>query len=57
MDLHSKKIIGYTTSKNIDIDLALAAVKNVMLLQKPTASVILHSDLGCQYLAMNLRHI
>ncbi len=49
MDLHSKKIVGHAMSKNIDTNLALGAVKNAMLLQKPTASLVLHSDLGCQY--------
>lgn len=29
--------------------LALQAVKNAVKLQKPTKSLILHSDLGCQY--------
>ncbi|ENK0839511.1 DDE-type integrase/transposase/recombinase [Clostridium botulinum] len=43
------KIIGYSMSKSIDTSLALQAVKNAVKLQKPTKSLILHNDLGCQY--------
>ena len=49
MDLYSKKIIGHAMSKFIDTTLALQAVKNAIKLQKPTKSLILHSDLGSQY--------
>jgi len=49
MDLYSRKIIGYATSKTIDTTLALQAVKNAIKLQNPTKPLILHSDLGCQY--------
>lgn len=49
MDLHSKKIVGYSMSKTIDTKLALQALKNAIDIQKPIKSLILHSDLGCQY--------
>ena len=49
MDLYSRMIIGYSMSKSIDTSLALQGVKNVVKLQKPTKSLILHIDLGCQY--------
>lgn len=49
MDLHSKKIIGHAISRTIDTELALQAVKNAILLQKPINPLILHSDLGSQY--------
>lgn len=49
MDLHSRKIIGYSLSRKIDTDLAISAIKNAVYLQSPKTSVILHSDLGCQY--------
>lgn len=49
MDLHTRKIIGYSFSKTIDSALAIAALDNAYMLQKPKDSVIFHSDLGCQY--------
>lgn len=55
MDLYSKKIIGYAMSKSIDTTLALQAVKNAMLLQKPTNPLVIHSDLGCQYTSSAFR--
>lgn len=49
MDLHSRKIIGYSLSTNIDSNLAISAVENAFYLQKPETKIILHSDLGSQY--------
>jgi transposase InsO family protein len=49
MDLYRRKIIGHAMSKAIDTKLALQAVKNAMLLQKPKNPLILHSNLGRQY--------
>ncbi len=49
MDLHSKKIVGYSMSKTINTKLALQVLKNAIDIQKTIKSLILHSDLGCQY--------
>jgi len=49
MDPYSRKTIGCSMSKHIDIVLAMQVVKNAMELQNPTKPLILHSDLGCQY--------
>ncbi|MGL5255769.1 MAG: IS3 family transposase, partial [Proteocatella sp.] len=49
MDLHSKKIVGYSMFKTIDTQLALQALKNAIDIQKSSKSLILHSDWGCQY--------
>lgn len=49
MDLHDRKIIGYSYGKNITAELALQAVKNAALNVKDTTGIILHSDLGSQY--------
>lgn len=48
-DLHSCKIIGYSLSRKMYTDLAISAIKNAVYLQSLKTSVILHSDLGCQY--------
>jgi putative transposase len=49
LDLYSKKIIGYAMSKTMTSELAVQAVRNAILLQRPKAPLILHSDLGSQY--------
>ena len=49
MDLHDRKIIGWSYGKNITAELALQAVKNACLNVKVTQGIILHSDLGTQY--------
>lgn len=49
MDLHSKKIIGYSMDKNMDTALAINAVRNAYEVQKPSKPPVLHSDLGSQY--------
>lgn len=49
MDLHDRKIIGWSYGKNITAELALQAVKNAVLNVKNTEGIILHSDLGSQY--------
>ena len=49
MDLYSRKIIGYSFSKTMDSSVAIAALDNAYKTQKPSDSVIFHSDLGVQY--------
>lgn len=40
---------GYSFSKAMDTNLIIAALKNAYEIQKPSGSVIFHSDLGTQY--------
>ncbi|MBL4935004.1 IS3 family transposase [Clostridium sp. YIM B02515] len=49
MDLHTRKIIGYSFSKVMDTSLIITALKNAYDTQRPNGSVIFHSDLGTQY--------
>jgi putative transposase len=49
MDLHSKKIVGYSFSRSMTTDLVLQALKNAYETQHPAKGVLLHSDLGSQY--------
>ncbi len=49
MDLFSKKIVGYSFSRNMTTELALQAVKNAITSQRPAGPITLHSDLGSQY--------
>ena len=49
MDLHDRKIIGYSYGKNMTAELALQAIKNAALNTRDMNGIILHSDLVSQY--------
>lgn len=49
LDLHTKKVIGYSFSRSMTVDLVKKALENAYLTQKPDDGVIFHSDLGSQY--------
>lgn len=55
MDLHSRKIVGYAMSKNIDTKLGIKAIENAYMLQRPSTPLILHSDLGSQYTSLEFK--
>jgi|SRR5690625_1036690 len=49
MDLHSKKIVGYTFGREMTTELVTKALENAYHTQKPDDQLIFHSDLGSQY--------
>lgn len=49
MDLHSKKIVGYSFSRSMTTDLVMKALGNAYSIQKPAKGLLLHTDLGSQY--------
>ncbi|MFT8391882.1 MAG: IS3 family transposase [Sporolactobacillus sp.] len=49
MDLCTRKIIGYSFSKNMTTELAVKALENACIHQNPGPGLILHTDLGSQY--------
>jgi putative transposase len=49
LDLHTRKIIGYSFSRTMDANLVISSLKNAYGTQRPNGSVIFHSDLGTQY--------
>lgn len=49
MDLHTKKIVGYSFSRNMTTELVIKALENAYYSQKPGKGLIFHSDLGTQY--------
>jgi len=49
LDLHTKKIVGYSYSKSMDTTLVLKALDNAIVSQKPSEGLIIHSDRGSQY--------
>jgi len=49
MDLFSRQIVGWSMSCRINTELVLKALLMATWRRKPKASVIVHSDQGCQY--------
>ena len=49
MDLHTKKIVGYSFSRTMTTELITKALENAFYVQKPDKNLIFHSDLGTQY--------
>lgn len=49
MDLHSRKIVGYSFSKSMDTEIVISALDNAYKSQRPIGPIIFHSDLGTQY--------
>lgn len=49
LDLHSKKIVGYSFSRSMTSELVIEAFQNAYTNQKPRKGLLLHTDLGSQY--------
>ena len=49
MDLHTRKIIGYSFSQKMTTDIVVDALNKAIQSQNPGENVIVHTDLGSQY--------
>ena len=59
LDLHSKKIVGYSFGKNMTNDLVVKALKNAYYVQSPNkdSNIIFHTDLGSQYTSKEMKDL
>ena len=55
MDLHSRRIVGWSMSASIDSKLVLSAFSMAVLHRQPPPGMLFHSDRGVQYAAGNFR--
>jgi len=55
MDLFSRLIVGWRVDENMEEKLISEPLKKALQLRKPLEGLILHSDRGGQYVAINLR--
>lgn len=56
LDLHTKKVVGYSFGKTMTTDLVLQALNNAIVTQKPSGNdLIIHSDRGSQYTSLEYR--
>lgn len=49
LDLHTKKIVGYSFSKHMNKEIVIEALDNAIKTQRPEKGLIIHSDRGSQY--------
>ena len=49
IDLFSRQVVGWSMGSRIDTDLVLDALLMALWRRKPNASVLVHSDQGCQF--------
>ncbi len=57
LDLHSKKIVGYSFSRTMTTDLVIHALDNAYETQNPKEGLIIHTDLGSQYTSEEFSNI
>ena len=49
VDLFARRIVGWTTGDRLHRDLALAALRKALIMRRPAAGLVHHSDRGSQY--------
>ena len=57
MDLFSRMIVGHATSRKNDASLVCAAMRNAIAARRPSTGLILHTDQGATYNALEHRKI
>jgi putative transposase len=55
MDIYSRRILGWSLSKDRTVNLTLTALKNALKLRKPEEGMIFHTDRGIEYTAYRFR--
>jgi putative transposase len=49
IDLFARRVVGWATGDRLHRDLAVAALRKAIVMRRPAAGLIHHSDRGCQY--------
>lgn len=55
MDIYSRRILGWSLSKDRTVNLTLSALKNALKLRQPEEGMIFHTDRGIEYTAYRFR--
>jgi transposase InsO family protein len=55
LDLFSRRVVGWATSRNVDRHLALVALDMALAQRRPTAGLVHHSDRGSTYASGDYR--
>ncbi|MFH1811682.1 MAG: IS3 family transposase [Pseudomonadota bacterium] len=51
IDLYSRRVVGWSMANHLRTELPLTAMHQALLLRRPPAGLLHHSDRGCQYAA------
>lgn len=57
LDLHSRRLIGWSMQETLETRLPLAALEMALKRRNPPGQVIHHSDRGCQYASQEYRSV
>ena len=57
LDLFSRKVVGWATSRHIDTDLVLCSLRSALQTRRPRAGLIHHSDRGSQYASKEFQRV
>lgn len=57
LDLYSRKVVGWATSRAVTQTLALEALAMALAVRKPKPGLVHHSDRGGQYLSASYQHL
>ena len=49
IDLYSRKVVGWATSRYLTTELVLRAFRQALLIRNPSRGLIVHTDRGSQY--------
>ncbi len=49
LDLFNRKVVGWSTARRIDAELACSALRMALQSRQPAPGLLVHSDQGCQY--------
>jgi putative transposase len=55
LDPFSRRVVGWATSQNVDRHVALAALDKALVLRRPGAGLVHHSDRGSTYASSDYR--
>ncbi len=55
IDLYSRRVVGLTVADHLRTELPLAALQQALLVRRPQAGMIHHSDRGVQYASLEYR--
>lgn len=53
MDLFARRVVGWAVGDRLHRDLAMAALRKALLMRRPSAGLIHHSDRGSQYCSID----
>ncbi len=57
LDLFNRQVVGWAMSKRLGAELAVGALRQALLMRRPTEGMVFHSDRGVQYASWAFREV